>query len=271
MQIIDIIWKIVMKHVIIGAGVVGTATGVWLIANHEEVKFYDVKSEALKKLENRGYKVLSNLKKINADIFWIATTEWHVDEVISHLINYTKNPTIVIRSTTPPGTIENLIKKYNLKHVAHVPEFLRAKTAILDIFEKDRIIVGVNDEKTKSKLKQLFQVEMIEVIYTDPTTSELIKYASNCWLATQISYWNEIKKICDKFKVNPQLVANAACLDKRISKYGTAMIGEAFSGFCLPKDIDSLILSFKSKKINPILLKAVKKVNETIKKEKMGK
>jgi len=265
------VWKIRMKHIIIGAGVVGTATGIWLIANHEDVTFYDINPEALKKLEVRGYNITSNLKNINADIYWIATAEWNVDQVIKYLINYFINPTIVVRSTTPPGSIENFINKYNLKHIAHVPEFLRAKSAISDIFEKDRVIVGVNDEETKSILKKLFQVEMVKVIFTDPTSSELIKYASNCWLATQISYWNEIKKLCDKFDINPQLVANATCLDKRISKYGTAMIGEAFSGFCLPKDINALIKSFKDKKIDPILLKAVKRINEKIKKEKLRK
>jgi len=257
-----------MKHTIIGAGVVGTATGVWLKANLEEVLFFDIKPEALKKLQNKGYLTTSKLKDINTDIFWICTAEWNVEEVIKMLKKYFKDPTIVIRSTTPPGTIASLSKKYHLKHIAHVPEFLREKTAISDIFDKDRVIVGTIDEITELKLKKIFLVEMVEVIFTNPTTSELIKYASNCWLAVQISYWNEIKKICDKFNVNPQLVANAACLDKRISKYGTAMIGEAFSGFCLPKDINALIKSFKDVGLDPILLKSVRKVNEKIKKEK---
>lgn len=260
-----------MKHLIIGAGIVGTATGVWLKANQENTIFYDIKPEVLKKLENRGLKVTSRIKDVNADIYWICTAEWNVEEVISQLSKLFKNPTVVIRSTTPPGTIENLAKKYSLKHIAHVPEFLKAKTAIADIFDKDRVIIGAKNEEVKSKLKKLFQVEMVEVIFTNPTTSELIKYSSNCWLATQISYWNEIKKLCDKFNVNPQMVANAACLDRRISKYGTAMIGDAFSGFCLPKDLDALIKSFISKDLDPTLLRAVKKVNERVKKEKMEK
>lgn len=257
-----------MKHTIIGAGVVGTATGVWLKANREDVLFFDIKPEALKKLQNKGYLTTSKLKDIKTDIFWICTAEWNVEDVIKMLIKLFKDPTIVIRSTTPPGTIATLSKNYHLKHIAHVPEFLREKTAISDIFDKDRVIVGTIDEITELKLKKIFLVEMVEVIFTNPTTSELIKYASNCWLAVQISYWNEIKKICDKFNVNPQLVANAACLDKRISKYGTAMIGEAFSGFCLPKDINALIKSFEDVGLDPILLKSVRKVNEKIKKEK---
>ena len=258
-----------MKHLIIGSGVIGTATGVWLNANHEDVIFYDIKSEVLKKLENKGFRVTSSIKEFHVDIYWVCTAEWNVEEVLSKLSKLFKDPTVVVRSTTPPGTTQNLGKKYGLKHIAHIPEFLKEKTAIADIFDKDRVIIGTIDDETKSKLKRIYQVEMVYVIFTNPTTSELIKYASNCWLATQISYWNEIKKICDKFNVNPQMVANASCLDKRISKYGTAMIGEAFSGFCLPKDLDALIKSFEGSGLDPVLLKAVRKDNEQIKKEKM--
>lgn len=249
---------------------VGTATGVWLHANQEDVIFYDIKPEALKRLKNKGFNVTSIIKDVHADIYWVCTAEWDVEEVLSKLSELFKDPTVVVRSTTPPGTIQNLGKKYGLKHIAHVPEFLKAKTAIADIFDKDRVIIGTMDDETRSKLKKIHQVEMVEVIFTSPTTSELIKYASNCWLAAQISYWNEIKKICNEFKVNPQMVANASCLDRRISKYGTAMIGEAFSGFCLPKDLDALIKSFEGSGLDPILLKAVRRVNEQIKKEKMG-
>ena len=87
----------------------------------------------------------------------------------------------------------------------------------------------------------------------------------------QISYWNEIKKIADELKINPQMVANAACLDKRISNYGTAMLGEPFGGFCFPKDINALIKSFEELGLDPELLKAVRRVNDQIKKEEEGK
>ena len=140
-----------MKHLIIGSGVVGTATGVWLNANCEDVIFYDIKSQVLEKLDIKGFKTTSKID-IKVDIYWICTAEWNVEEVLSELLNYFKNPTIVIRSTTPPGMIERLSKKYKLKHIAHIPEFLKAKTAISDIFDKDRVIVGTNDEETKSKL-----------------------------------------------------------------------------------------------------------------------
>jgi UDPglucose 6-dehydrogenase len=257
-----------MKHVIIGAGVVGTATGVWLKANREEVIFCDIKPEVLLKLKNKGFNVTSTIEKIQADIYWICTAEWDAEKILSILSKRFKDPTIVIRSTMPPGSTEKLAKKYKVKHVAHIPEFLREKTAISDIFDENRIVIGVRDEETKAKLQKVFEAETAPKIFTDTTTSELIKYASNCWLATQISYWNEIKKISDKLGVNPQMVANAACLDRRISRYGTAMLGDAFGGFCFPKDLNALIQSFDANNLEPILLKAVRKVNEKIKKEK---
>lgn len=259
-----------MKHIIIGAGIVGTATGVWLKANREEVIFCDKKPEVLQRLKNRGFTVTSDFKSEKSDIYWICTAEWNTEEVLKQLAESLKDPVIVIRSTMPVGSTDILCKKYNLKHVAHMPEFLRQKTAISDIFDEDRIVIGTSDEKTEKILRKIFVSVTSPIIYTNPKTSELIKYASNCWLAMQISYWNEIKKIADKLKVNPQMVANAACLDKRISKYGTAMLGEPYGGFCFPKDMDALIKSFEEIGLNPKILKAVKLVNEQIKKEKAG-
>lgn len=260
-----------MKHLIIGSGIVGTATGVWLNTNREDVTFCDIKPEALKKLQNKGFKVTSSIKDACVDMYWICTAEWDVEKVLKQLSKIVEDPTVVIRSTMPPGRTNKLARKYKLQHIAHIPEFLRQKTAIADIFDKDRVIIGTTDEKIKLKLKKVFNSETVQIIFTDSTTSELIKYASNCWLATQISYWNEIKKICDELKVNPQMVANAACLDRRISKYGTAMIGEPFGGFCFPKDLDALIKSFEGNRLNPIMLKAVREVNELLKKEKIRK
>ncbi len=257
-----------MKHLIVGSGVVGVATGVWLNANKEDVIFCDINQEVLKKLENRGFKVTKSLKDVKADIYWICTAEWDTENVLKQLIRIHKNPTIVIRSTMPPGSTEKLSNKLKIKHIAHIPEFLKQKTAIADIFDKDRVVIGTSDQYTKLKLEEIFKAVIVPVIYTDSTTSEIIKYASNCWLAMQISYWNEIKQICDDLKINPQQVADVATLDRRISKYGTAMLGDPFGGFCFPKDINSLIKAFEEIGLNPVMLKAIKEKNEIIKKQK---
>jgi len=256
-----------MRHVIIGAGVIGTATGVWLRANNEEVVFNDINSERLTKLEQKGFKVLwfkKDIRKSDPDIIWICTSEWDTEKVLEDICELNAHRIIVIRSTMPIGETDKLIKKYGLTHVAHIPEFLRQKTAIDDIFNKDRIIIGLTDTKTKAVLIDLFKFATVPLLVTDIRTSEMIKYASNCWLASQITFWNEIKKLCDKIDINPQLVANGVTLDKRISKYGSAMIGEPFLGACFPKDIKSLIKSFEEEHIEPIFLKAVKKANDRL-------
>jgi len=257
-----------MKHIIIGAGCIGKATGIWFKSNNNEVLFHDINEEVLTNLSKKGYKTLkesSQIKDEKPDIIWICTAEWDTESAIQKIYKDNQNSIIVIRSTMPPGETEKIAKKYNLTHIAHVPEFLRQKVAIEDIFNKDRIIIGSKDEKTKQKLKEAYKSETIPIIFTDIATSELIKYSANCWLATQISFWNEIKKICDKLKVNPQQVANAVTLDRRISKYGSNMLGEPFGGFCFPKDTESLVKAFEKNNIDPILLKAIRKVNESLK------
>ena len=258
-----------VKHAIIGAGVIGFATGVWLEANKQEVKFYDINKETVKKIQKKGYKAsykvdAMTIRKHDPAIIWICTAEWDVEKVIKNIYEYNAEKIYVVRSTMPPGETEKIAYKYGLIHVAHIPEFLRQNNAIDDIFNEDRIIIGAVDERTILFLKDIYKHETAPVIFTDMKTSALIKYASNCWLSTQISYWNEIKKICDGLEVNPQAVANAVCLDKRISKYGSAMLGKPYGGACFPKDMTALIQAFDDKKINPELLKAVKEVNETL-------
>ena len=93
----------------------------------------------------------------------------------------------------------------------------------------------------------------------------MIKYASNCMLATKISYWNEIFLICKELGIDSQAIANIVSLDSRIGKYGTVH-GKAFGGKCLPKDLKAFI-SFAAKHYEPELLKAVEDINEEMKKK----
>ena len=255
-----------MKHVIIGSGVVGVATGTWLEANKFDVTYYDIDNEVLRKLRKSGKKTANILPKLTRqDIFWICTHEKYVKAIIANHLSVLSKSIIVIRSTCPPGTLEHLQNSFGLAFLAHNPKFLREKTALDDEFNKDRIIIGTNNNYVKEVMQTIYKSSNAPIIFTDPTTSELIKYAANCWLSTQISYWSSIKQLCDKLNVNPQLVSNAVTLDKRISKYGSAMLGFPYSGKCFPKDMKSLIKTFKDKKINPTLLEAVEKVNEELK------
>ena len=255
-----------MKNVIIGSGVVGVATGTWLEANKFDVTYYDIDNEVLRKLRKSGKKTANILPKLTRqDIFWICTHEKHVEPIIRKYSDILSKSVTVIRSTCPPGTLQHIQNSLGMVFLAHNPEFLREKTALDDEFNKDRIIIGTNNNYVKELMQRIYKSSNTPIIFTDPITSELIKYAANCWLSTQISYWSSIKQLCDKLNVNPQLVSNAVTLDKRISKYGSAMLGFPYSGKCFPKDMKSLIKTFKDKKINPTLLEAVEKVNEEMK------
>jgi len=256
-----------MKHIIIGAGVVGKATGIWLEANNEAVYFYDKDENKVKQLEEQNYKTTTNINDL-FDFYWICTAEWNVPDVLKSLDFQLRNTkTIIVRSTTLPGQCINMQKKYYCSKLIHMPEFLRESTSIDDVFVPDRIIIGTKDEKYVSSLLKLLTKTFpnIPIIVTSLTSSELIKQTSNAWLSVQISFWNEINKLCKKLNINPQEIANACTLDHRISAYGSKMIGDPFSGFCLPKDIISLIKTFEEQNIEPILLKAVVNVNDKAK------
>ena len=136
-----------------------------------------------------------------------------------------------------------------------------------DFFTEDRIVIGEYDKRSGDILEELYKPLGKPIFRTDLKTAELIKYASNCMLATKISYWNEIYLICKELGIDSQEVANIVGLDPRIGRYGTVH-GKAFGGKCLPKDLKAFI-SFAEKYRNVRLLKAVDDINEEIK-EKYG-
>jgi UDPglucose 6-dehydrogenase len=132
-----------------------------------------------------------------------------------------------------------------------------------DFFTEDRIVIGEYNKKSGDILEELYKPLGKPIFRTDLKTAETIKYASNCMLATKISYWNKIFLICKELGIDSQGVANIVGLDPRIGKYGTVH-GKAFGGKCLPKDLKAFI-SFAKKYRNVRLLKAVDDINEEMK------
>jgi UDPglucose 6-dehydrogenase len=192
---------------------------------------------------------------------------------------YCRNGKIFInKSTVPVGTSEQIraaIEKYCRKecvfHVISNPEFLREGTAINDFFSPDRIIAGLekSDRKTTGMLIKLITSlygpvikSGAEILFTDIRSSECIKYASNAYLSTRISFINELANFCEKAGADIETVAKGVGLDKRIGGvFLNAGIG--FGGSCLPKDLNALINLGNSKKFDFRLLKAVRHINET--------
>jgi len=255
-----------MKHLIIGTGTIGRATGELLESHNQDVTYNDVNADIMVELKDKQHKKINFNIRHDYDFYWVCTAEWNVEDVIKTIKDKSRN--IIIRSTIQPHEIEYYRDKYPLPRIAHIPEFIRQKTAINDIFNTDHFIIGVRNAKLKTTLTAFFDSINIKHTTCTPQESSLIKLISNAWLAMQISFWNEIKKLSDHFDgVNPQLVANAVTLDHRISKYGSNMIGMPFGGFCLPKDTISLKQVFKEAKINQNMISALIKTNDEIRRK----
>ena len=158
--------------------------------------------------------------------------------------------TVVVKSTVIPGTTQNSVQPLLEKHsgkkagkdfgVAMNPEFLREGIAIKDFMEPDRVVIGTTDEKSKNLLKQLYQPFNCPMVETTPTGAEMIKYASNAFLATKISFINELGNLCKKLNIDTYDVADGMGLDNRIERsFLNAGIG--WGGSCFPKDVHALI------------------------------
>src|SRR5215475_4107040 len=167
-------------------------------------------------------------------------------EIASALSGYT---VVVTKSTVPVGTgdeVERII--YSARPNVDVavvsnPEFLREGAAIQDFKHPDRIVIGTDDERAKRVLAEIYRplyLNQSPILYTGRRTAELIKYAANAFLATKITFINEIADLCEKLGSDVQEVAQGIGLDKRIgSKFLHA--GPGFGGSCFPKDLAALI------------------------------
>lgn len=191
-----------------------------------------------------------------------------VAETIAHHLNDYK--VIATKSTVPVGTGERLRKIIgkNLKEqvnfdIVSNPEFLREGSAIEDFLRPNRVVIGANSQQAVAILKDLYRpLYLIEtpVIVTDVATAELIKYASNAFLATKISFINEMANLCEKVGADVHLVARGMGLDGRI---GPKFLhpGPGYGGSCLPKDTMALIQIAKQTGYDLELLSAVIRVN----------
>ncbi len=176
---------------------------------------------------------------------------------------------IVEKSTVPIRTaewIERTIKLYNPSadfDIASNPEFLREGTAIRDFFKPDRIVIGVSSERAKKILLEIYNEKdfVCPKVVTDVKTAEVIKHASNSFLALKISYINMIADFCEKVGVDVDKVAEGIGLDKRI---GTAFLkaGIGWGGSCFPKDVKAFIKMGEEVQVDFSLLKVAHDINE---------
>ncbi|WP_438823153.1 UDP-glucose dehydrogenase family protein [Peribacillus butanolivorans] len=175
---------------------------------------------------------------------------------------------IVTKSTVPVGTnklieqliVTNLTNEVNINIVSN-PEFLREGSAIYDTFSADRIVIGSDCEKAASIIEEINKPFGETIFITDLLSAEMIKYSSNAFLATKISFINEIANLCEKVGANIEEVAHGMGLDFRI---GTPFLkaGIGFGGSCFPKDTRGLIQQATEAGQSLEILEAVIKVNK---------
>ncbi len=177
---------------------------------------------------------------------------------------------IVVKSTVVPETTEKIvlpiIEKHSGKHqgefgIAMNPEFLREGKAVHDFMHPDKIVVGSMDKKSGDIVATLYKGLKCEVTRTNPRTAEMIKYVNNSFLATKISFANEVGNICKKLGIDTYEVMSAVGKDFRIGPH-FLNAGAGFGGSCFPKDVKALIGKAKEIGYEPRLLKSVIAVNE---------
>ncbi|PZO80307.1 MAG: UDP-glucose 6-dehydrogenase, partial [Micavibrio aeruginosavorus] len=187
-------------------------------------------------------------------------------EIVRAVSEYT---VIVTKSTVPVGTareIEKIVReegKQDLIDVCSNPEFLREGAAINDFMRPDRVVIGASSERAADVMRALYRplyINETPIVVTSPETSEIIKYAANAFLATKISFINEIANLCEAAGANVQHVAKAIGMDGRIGgKFLHA--GPGYGGSCFPKDTLALTQTGRNLGVPQRIVEAVVQVN----------
>jgi UDPglucose 6-dehydrogenase len=187
------------------------------------------------------------------------------------LVKDKKYHTVIIKSTVLPGTTNNIVQPILEEEsgkeatvnfgIGSNPEFLKEGSAVQDFFHTDRIVIGANDPKTKKTLEDLYKPFNAPIFATDIKTAEMIKYVSNAFLATKISFSNEIGNLCKMNGIDTYEVFRGVGMDSRINPHFFRS-GIGFGGSCFPKDIQALISFAESRGIETRILKAVIKTND---------
>jgi UDPglucose 6-dehydrogenase len=282
------------KIAIIGTGYVGLSSAVGFAHHGHDVVGIDIDENKVEKLTSgkspifekniekylskslkkkkivfsTNYEKISNCKFVflclptpqqddgSADTSYILESS----KLLSKYLN--DSATVVIKSTVPVNTWKRVKEVLNRTDISIVsnPEFLREGTALDDFFNPDRIVVGSEDEKKAKAVANLYKAKKAKVVFTDNTSAEIIKYASNSFLAIKLSFVNEIAAYAESTDANALEVLHAMGLDKRIGKEFLKP-GPGWGGMCFPKDVSALKESAREKNVPIPLLDAALESN----------
>ena len=262
-----------MNLVVIGTGYVGLVTGVGFASLGNSVSFIDLDNAKISKLNNKQVpfyepgleehfqdtETFSRMTFTSSyeDINWEQTDVAFIcvqtpnnletnsvdtrflESAITEINNHKNSKLVVtVKSTIPPYEIEKVCNKVGMNKdvITFNPEFLREGTAIEDFFQPDRIVIGGNDPKKLSVLRELYKSFDAELIETDPISSQLIKYLANTYLPLRLSFVNEAARLIDHSNGNQEDVLKGVGLDSRIGSHYFRP-SPAWGGSCFPKDL----------------------------------
>jgi UDPglucose 6-dehydrogenase len=286
---------ITLKVSIIGAGAVGKATGIGLSQVGHYVIFYDIAESRRKELQAEGYSIAENLDAVNGcDVHIICVptpvpngvmdfsiVESAVIGLARVMTGQDKYQVIAIRSTILPLTVKERIIPLLGHHcslklgeqygICHNPEFLREAYALEDFLDPPIIVIGADDERSAGIMKQLYAPFKAPLLITTTGNAEAIKFFSNVYNVTKVSFFNEMYLIAKRLGLDHEVISQAltkSSLGVRIPEYYTKG-GYPFAGHCLPKDLAAFITFLKELGFDPVFYKEVVKINEEMK--RLGK
>jgi len=289
-----------MSHIaVVGAGYVGMTTAACLADLGNEVCVIDIDQEKIRLLRrHRLHFYEPGLQEVmernaragrlqfttsygdaipGAEIAFIAvaTPEGeggeanlnYVEQAAATIAGNLTGPIIVVnKSTVPIGTgdvVSQVIQRHNTYFPVEVvsnPEFLREGSALRDFMEPDRVVIGAHNREAAEQVAKLYEPLNASILIYNIYTAEMVKYASNAFLATRISFINEIARICERVDADAKLVGEGMGLDRRIgSQFLEAGIG--YGGSCFPKDVKALAAIAEQYEYHPELLNAVMDIN----------
>jgi UDPglucose 6-dehydrogenase len=288
------------KVTVIGTGYVGATTAILLSSLDHDVIAYDIKPSTIKLLSDGKLPIYepgletyllsgihsgklrftSNLPEAmsapefvficvptpessdgSADLTFVLEVARDISRILP------SGAVVITKSTVPVGASEEVFRALDRQdvHYASNPEFLREGSAVHDFLHPDRVVVGAKDLLVAESVAGLYGKLGAPTLITDPASAELIKYASNSFLAIKISYVNEIARLCDPLGANVSDVMRGFGMDTRIGeKFTTA--GPGWGGSCFPKDTKALSALGKTNNVNLRMIDAALESNQTTKK-----
>jgi UDPglucose 6-dehydrogenase len=192
-----------------------------------------------------------------------------VESAIKKCSKLGKTEIVVIKSTVVPGTVEKWNSKYKNLQIIHNPEFLTERNAVQEFNSQNRIILG-GPRPATTKLKQIYSkvFPKAHIIKTGSTHAEMVKYFTNTFLATKVSFANEMYQISTALGLDYDKIVEYSTLDNRLGNSHWAVPGPdgdfGYGGHCFPKDLSALITLSKELNIKPIMLESTQKTNNEV-------